>query len=210
MDKSYKNKEWLEGKYVREKLTKLQIAKLCGVVFQTIFRWTKIYNIPSRPFSETNKGRICSEETRQKMSNSLKGRITWNKGLTKETDKRLEQVSEKYRGKNNGNWKGGIRKNEKGYIEVWINKTDPFFIMRRKNTYNILQHRLVMAQHLDRCLKTWEFVHHINNIKNDNRLDNLIILTKSQHIKLQIFLANLWIKENQNKVEKITRDFLKI
>ena len=40
-----------------------------------------------------------NSETVEKMSRSLKGRTTWNKGLTKETDKRLEKTSKAHKGK---------------------------------------------------------------------------------------------------------------
>ena len=42
-------------------------------------------------------GRTISEEAKIKNSNSCKGRIPWNKGLTKETDDRVKKYSEKLR-----------------------------------------------------------------------------------------------------------------
>lgn len=44
-------------------------------------------------------------------------------------------------------------------------------------------HRHIMQQHLGRKLQTWEHVHHINNNPSDNRLENLIVLSNSDHQK---------------------------
>lgn len=46
----------------------------------------------------------------------------------------------------------------------------------------ILEHRYVMEQHLGRKLTKQEFVHHINGNGLDNRLKNLIILSRGNHI----------------------------
>ena len=58
----------------------------------------------------------------------------------------------------------------KGYVMV---RCPPEFqSMARQNGY-VLEHRLVMARHLGRCLRPAEVVHHSNGTLEDNRLENL-------------------------------------
>ena len=64
-------------------------------------------------------------------------------------------------------------KNRKGYIEgrVWEND--------KPVRYKF--HRWIVEQRLGRQLRKDEDVHHINGIKDDNRLDNLEIIGRAEH-----------------------------
>lgn len=111
-------------------------------------------------------------------------------------------------GKNNPNWKGGRSKTAGGYVRVWISYDSPFYPMTRKVSKGrlggyLLEHRLVMAQHLGRCLEPWEIVHHKNAIITDNRLENLeLVETQKKHAMMPYDeLQNLRTRVTQLEAE---------
>jgi len=79
-------------------------------------------------------------------------------------------------GENNSSWKGGKHKNRAGYILLYL--PDHPAASRRGL---IMEHRVVMENHIGRYLKSYEVVHHKNQIKDDNRIENLELMTKSEH-----------------------------
>ena len=89
-------------------------------------------------------------------------------------------------GEKNPAWKGGVtlkrvHGNYKGCKYVRCPKE--FISMARKDGY-VMEHRLVMAKHLNRCLIRTEVVHHINHDPYDNRIENLMLFKSNREHKL--------------------------
>jgi len=60
--------------------------------------WDNMFNIS--PTAGSSLGRECSEETKEKISQAQMGKEAWNKGLTKETDDRVNIYAQKLVGRN--------------------------------------------------------------------------------------------------------------
>ena len=94
-----------------------------------------------------------------------------------------------HRGSKAGGWSGGRTKEKSGYITLCIQPEDFFFPTAHKkgrNSFVILEHRLVMAKYLGRNLHLWEVVHHKNHIRDDNCIENLQLVTDERHQQITI------------------------
>jgi hypothetical protein len=82
------------------------------------------------------------------------------------------------------------QKNSGGYIEV--------FQPDHPNAWAtgfLLEHRLVMSQHLGRPLADDEIVHHKNGVKTDNRIENLELCLRFQPPSQRVEDLVVWAKE---------------
>ncbi len=96
-------------------------------------------------------------------------------------------------GEDSPNYNGGKYIDDKGYVRV-LKPDHPKNI--RGYTY---EHRLVIERYLGRYLEPWETVHHINEIKVDNRLDNLFLCSSQEHSALHKE-GNKMSTENRKKM----------
>lgn len=82
-------------------------------------------------------------------------------------------------GENNPMWQGGRKKHSEGYIYLY----QPTHSNCDIAGY-VLEHRYLIEKKIGRLLNKSEKVHHINGIKDDNKLENLILLkSQAEHLK---------------------------
>lgn len=110
-------------------------------------------------------GHRHTEDTRAKIAAANVGRRLSESGRAK--------VSAAKTAERHPHWKGGAKLTDDGYRRVRI----------AKGRY-VLEHRLVMEQHIGRPLLRTEVVHHINGDRLDNRIENLqLFASHTEHLK---------------------------
>ncbi len=91
--------------------------------------------------------------------------------------KHLEKLNSNQDGKINRNWKGGFFISGYGYKMV---KAE-YHPRANKGGY-VFEHILVIEKFIGRFLNKEEIVHHINEIRTDNRIENLELTNRSKHM----------------------------
>lgn len=141
---------------------------------------------PGRQYISGHNGRgeQRSEQTRAKLSAGKIGELNPNYGKL---------------GAESTTWKGGIQRHTAGYI-LEYHPEHPFAVKRY-----VMQHRLFAEAHLREIDPGSEFlvevggtlyisqkadVHHDNEVKDDNRLENLVVMWKGDHARHHITIRN--------------------
>lgn len=176
----FRSKQWLEQKYIIEKLSSQKIADIVSADRKTIDLWLSKCGISKRGFGGTdklanyrNKNWLRQKYLKEKLSIRAIGELekkdwsTIRKWLIR-FNIQLRVRGEMITGSNSPLWKNGRYADKQGYILIY----KPNHPYARHNGY-VPQHRLVAEKHLGRFLIPKEIIHHINEVRNDNRKANL-------------------------------------
>lgn len=75
-------------------------------------------------------------------------------------------------GEDHPSYKGGLSRTSDGYIKISAGANA-----------GRMQHTVLMEEKIGRRIKPNEVVHHRNHIKSDNRLENLQLMTRAEHLR---------------------------
>lgn len=99
------------------------------------------------------------------------------------------------KGTKNGKWNGG-RHIHNGYIEVYA-PDHP-----NKNKRNcVYEHQFVMEKHIGRYLEKGEVVHHKDLCKTNNNIENLQLMTVSEHTRLHGLIGTTGRKRRNGDIK---------
>lgn len=102
---------------------------------------------------------------------------------THETKKRIKEAGT---AENNPGWKGGLPYfDHQGYLLIYV-----------RGKGRIKEQIHIMEEFIGRRIIKGEVVHHINEIKSDNRIENLQLMTKAEH------MSHHKLGKKQSKEEK--------
>ena len=100
----------------------------------------------------------------------------WKMGYRKSPENERLNRSLARKGEKGANWKGGKKKNRQGYILV----LHPEHERADKNGY-VMEHIYVFEKETGIKVPNNCCIHHLNEIKDDNRIENLCLMLKSAH-----------------------------
>lgn len=102
-------------------------------------------------------------------------RVNFSKGMCRRCYNKSRNGIDPLTGKRVGEYQRVRTVNANGYVQIY-DPTSPYVSSHGR----VYEHRKVMSEHLGRKLLPHENVHHKNGVRDDNRIENLELWTKSQ------------------------------
>ena len=168
----------LRQKYVVEHKTMHAVAEEMGIAVGSVYNWIKRLGIQARKNTDY-------EITEKQRENGRKA-AAFRKGVSlTEEQKAKISIANKGHYTKKSKFGGHRKKRTDGYIGVYV-PDHPFC---NADGY-VMEHRLVMEEYLGRYLTKDEVVHHVNHKRNDNRLENLRVMTFEEHARMHITERN--------------------
>jgi len=97
------------------------------------------------------------------------------------------------RGEDNNQWKGGRYPDSRGYIYLYTG------VRNRK----VFEHRLIWEKHHGKIPDGW-IIHHLNGIRDDNRIENLQAIPRKRHNSMSI------VEPYQERIRKLEQQLARL
>lgn len=172
------------GAEYRKRADRVRIPDFCGIACRIRFQTAEITRargrqceacgekfVPRAAQLRIGQGRFCSLRcARPALIAAMHSEASRIKALEGFRKSDYAQRQSEIFGPAHRSWKGGVT------------HSDGYRLIRYARNKTRSEHRLIMERKLGRVLRSDEIVHHINHDKTDNRLENLTIMTRAEHM----------------------------